>query len=101
VTARQLARLEATVRGVVQGVGFRWHVHRVASGLGLSGWVANAADGSVRVVAEGERAALESLLAAIRKGPAAASVRDVEHRWLPAAGGMTSFGVRAGAHPGD
>ena len=51
-------RLVATVRGMVQGVGFRWFVQREAARLGLDGWVANQVDGSVEVVAEGPDAAL-------------------------------------------
>ena len=54
-------RLEATVRGRVQGVGFRYFVVRRALELGLVGWVANGADGSVRCVAEGPSAALDAL----------------------------------------
>ncbi|MCU0244194.1 MAG: acylphosphatase, partial [Acidobacteria bacterium] len=42
-TARSAARL--TVFGVVQGVGFRPSVYRLARGLGLAGWVANAGSG--------------------------------------------------------
>jgi acylphosphatase len=94
-------RLEATVRGFVQGVGYRWFVVRRASDLGLSGWVANAADGTVRVVAEGPAERLERLVADLRDGPPAASVRDVEVRLGPATGGFSGFVVRAGAHPGD
>src|SRR5439155_20058522 len=56
-----LQRLEATVRGRVQGVGFRYFVVREAMELGLVGWVANAADGSVVLVAEGPPAALDAL----------------------------------------
>ena len=46
-------RLDVVVRGRVQGVGYRFFVLRLASGLGLDGWVSNEADGSVRVRAEG------------------------------------------------
>ena len=48
-------RLDATVRGRVQGVGFRYMVLEEAHRLGLAGWVANEPDGSVRCVAEGTR----------------------------------------------
>ncbi len=94
-------RLEADVRGYVQGVGFRWFVVRKATQLGLGGWVSNEPDGTVRVVAEGNPAALDELLAALRSGPAGASVELVDARRLPSAGGMGSFTIRAGGHPGD
>ena len=47
------ARLEAVVRGRVQGVGFRYFVADVATARGIVGWVANDADGSVVCVVEG------------------------------------------------
>ena len=58
-------RLEATVRGVVQGVGFRFFVIRQASELELDGWVANRRDGGVECVAEGPAGHLDALLAAV------------------------------------
>ena len=43
---REVLRLEAVVRGRVQGVGFRYWVVRRSKDLGLTGWVANELDGS-------------------------------------------------------
>lgn len=94
-------RLVATVRGYVQGVGFRWFVQREASRLGLSGWVANLSDGSVEVVAEGADADLDQLVAALRQGPAGAAVSQVDVRSEPARGGPRDFEIRVGAHRGD
>jgi acylphosphatase len=94
-------RLDATVRGRVQGVGFRYFVVRRAMDLGLSGWVANERDGSVRCVAEGPRAALETLLAALEQGPAGALVERVSSRWGAATDHRGTFEVRSGGHPGD
>ena len=94
-------RLDATVHGRVQGVGFRYLVVRRAMDLELSGWVANGADGSVRCVAEGPHAALEALLASLEVGPAGAIVDRVITAWGPATGEFRSFGVRSGAHRGD
>lgn len=94
-------RLDATVVGVVQGVGFRWFVAERARELGLAGWVANQADGSVRCVAEGSEDRLGRLLAALRAGPAAAQVDDVAVLWSPPTGAFTTFAIRSGAHRGD
>ena len=94
-------RLVATVHGFVQGVGFRWFVQREASALGLDGWVANQADGSVSVVAEGPEAALGQLVAALREGPAGAAVSSVVVRHEPGRGDLRGFEVRSGAHRGD
>lgn len=97
----RVERLEATVRGRVQGVGFRYFVLVRALELELSGWVANDAGGSVRCVAEGPRPALERLLAALEEGPRGAIVDGVTSRWLPATGASATFEVRSGAHRGD
>jgi acylphosphatase len=94
-------RLDAVVRGRVQGVGFRFFVLRRALELGLDGWVANAADGSVHVRAEGPRDALDDLLARLASGPSGAWVDDVETRWGDGTGDLGPFAVRSGAHPGD
>lgn len=97
----QRVRLEATVRGRVQGVGYRYHVLRRAIDLGLSGWVANESDGSVHCRAEGPREDLEALLTTIRTGPAGAHVERVVVAWGPATGALRAFGIRSGGHRGD
>ncbi len=96
-----LVRLDATVRGRVQGVGFRYFALRQAMDLDLTGWVANGMDGSVRCVAEGRRADLETLLAWLETGPAGALVERVTATWTPASGTLVSFEIRSGGHPGD
>ncbi len=94
-------RLDASIHGRVQGVGFRYFALSRASRLGLTGWVANEQDGSVHVVAEGSRADLEDLLEALREGPASAIVERVDVDWLPFTGRWHSFGVESGGHRGD
>ena len=95
--------LEAIVRGRVQGVGFRYFVHREAMALGLTGWVANEQDGSVKCVAVGDRAVLDAFLERLRAGPPAAIVDRVDVAWRPAAAGTdhAAFSIRSGSHRGD
>lgn len=88
------ARVEIVVRGVVQGVGFRWHARRQAEALGLAGWVRNEPDGAVRIVAEGPRPALEHLLAWAGQGPSQARVASVVADWQPPRGEGGGFRVR-------
>jgi len=95
------ARLEASARGRVQGVGFRYYVLREAASRGLTGWVANAPDGSVRCVAEGPRERLEELAERLRAGPPSAVVEAVDVAWTSFTGGFERFGVRSGGHSGD
>lgn len=72
------------VRGLVQGVGFRWFVARHARGLGLRGYARNLPDGAVEVVAGGADASvlgrLEALLA---RGPDLSRVEAVERHDEP------------------
>lgn len=78
-------RVRLTVTGVVQGVGFRPFVHRLAADLGLSGFVGNDA-GSVFVEAQGDAAALAELTERIRTdGPPMSFVTGVETTDLPTA----------------
>jgi acylphosphatase len=80
------------VSGDVQGVGYRAWTERVAEQLRIKGWVRNLADGRVEILAEGERAALDALIARCKVGPRAASVEDVEVR-PHAPSGAQSFTV--------
>jgi acylphosphatase len=94
-------RLDVTVRGRVQGVGFRFFVIREAAALGLDGWVENQPDGSVRCVAEGPAGVLESFLEAVRQGPTGARVDAAVPIWSDARGESVGFTVRSGWHSGD
>ncbi len=62
-------RIHAWVQGRVQGVGFRAFVIDSAERLGLTGWVRNVGWDTVETVAEGERAALDAFLTALKSGP--------------------------------
>ncbi len=90
-------RIEAVVRGRVHGVGFRWWACDRARELGLTGWVANDDDGTVRLVAEGPEGALAVFAADLHRGPPAARVLGVELRWADATGGYSGFLIRP--HP--
>jgi acylphosphatase len=72
--------LHFLIQGRVQGVGFRWFVHREASELELCGWVRNTEDGDVEVVASGTAEDLRELRASLKKGPRGSRVdRVLEH----------------------
>jgi DNA ligase D-like protein (predicted 3'-phosphoesterase) len=72
------AAIRATVRGQVQGVGFREATVRRAHQLGVMGWVRNADDGTVAVHAEGSPEAVEPLVEFLHKGPLTASINEVD-----------------------
>ncbi len=66
------------VHGAVQGVFFRDTTRRRAQSRGVAGWVRNRADGTVEALFEGERDAVEAMVAFAREGPRGASVENVE-----------------------
>ena len=90
----QKASLKARVIGRVQGVGFRFFTERVAEEMGVSGYVMNCTDGSVEVMAEGERNTLQELLWQLNQGPRGARVERVEETWGAHTGRFSGFAVR-------
>ena len=69
-----------TIRGRVQGVGYRNYFEYKARQLGISGWVRNRSDGSVEAVVHGAAAAVDAIIECARRGPRAAQVNSVEVR---------------------
>lgn len=87
------ARSRVVVHGRVQGVFYRATARDRARSLGVSGWIANRADGSVEAVFEGELAAVAALVDWCREGPAGATVSRVEE-FEEEPEGVSGFTVR-------
>jgi hydrogenase maturation protein HypF len=86
-------RVRLTLRGAVQGVGFRPFIYRLANTLGLVGWVCNTAQG-VCIEAEGSHRQLEQFLIRIDgERPPHVSIHRLEASWL-APVGYTTFEIR-------
>ena len=82
------------VRGIVQGVGFRYYTYRLAKRYGVKGYVMNMPDGSVQIVAEcGDEAKLNEFLMETARGPSTAVVEGVEKEEIPPSG-FRSFEIR-------
>jgi len=77
-----MRRVRLRVRGLVQGVNFRYYASQEARRLGLSGWIRNREDGDVEALVEGEDEAVERFAAWCRRGPPAARVHAVEREDL-------------------
>ena len=86
-------RIRIKVRGEVQGVLYRSGTVQVAQKLGLTGSVKNSLDGSVEIVAEGEKDTLEKLLKWCREGSSYAKVEDIEVSWEEPTGEFSTFEV--------
>ncbi|RKX29300.1 MAG: acylphosphatase [Candidatus Zixiibacteriota bacterium] len=84
---------ELKIEGFVQGVGYRYFCLNRARNLGLKGWVKNNPDSSVSVLAEGDRGAIESLIAELKAGPSSAVINNVTIKWLKISGQFSDFKV--------
>ncbi|MCI0565288.1 MAG: acylphosphatase [Nitrososphaera sp.] len=82
------------VRGLVQGVGFRYFVLRHASTLGLSGYVQNTYNGDVEIEVEGSRSLVEELIKEVKAGPRSAHVSDVKIEWKSPEQSFHGFEIR-------
>ncbi|MDD1659668.1 MAG: acylphosphatase [Methanomicrobiales archaeon] len=87
-------RRHLRVSGRVQGVFFRSAVQEQALAAGVSGWIRNLPDGGVEAVLEGERVAVEQVVAFCRRGPPYARVDHVDIREEEFRGDLKGFAVR-------
>lgn len=88
------AAIRALIGGRVQGVGFRYFTRAQASEYGLKGYVRNLPDGSVEVVAVGEREMLAGFIADLRRGPPTGKVDHCQVSWLEPPEPFAEFSIR-------
>lgn len=88
------ARIFMIIKGRVQGVFFRYKTQQEAQKLGLNGWVKNNGDGSVEILAEGDKDKLEELIEWCKEGPRSAQVEKVEVKWQKYVGEFEGFEIR-------
>lgn len=81
-----MVRKQAVVRGVVQGVGFRYYTQAEARRLGLAGFVRNRTDGAVEAELEGDAVSVRAMLAWLQHGPPSARVEAVDVTTIPPLG---------------
>ena len=92
---KNTTRMHVYVKGIVQGVGFRFFVYNIGLSLNLHGWVRNRYNGQVEVMAEGPKNILESFLDKIKEGPQMAQVDDVEVEWRTPTDDLPEFTIQA------
>jgi len=84
----------ATIKGRVQGVGFRYFTKGKANELNLSGWVRNQPDGNVELLAKGNRTSLEQFMQSLEAGPIGSRVEKVESQWIEDSQEYKGFEIR-------
>lgn len=93
-------KVKIVIRGVVQGVGFRPFIYRLAKELNVKGWIINSSQG-VFIEAEAERKTLEHFLQQINTDrPKNSYIQSFEHTWLDAEG-FTVFEIRESLEAGS
>ena len=89
-------RAEIHVTGIVQGVGFRPFIYRVANKLSLVGYVLNLGDAGVEIVVEGNRTRIEELIRQLRSSPPSISrIESVSVEWRSTTDSFDSFSIRS------
>ena len=89
-----MIRAHLTIHGLVQGVFFRAEAQGKATELGVTGYVANDADGTVAVVAEGPKNLVTELIDWCHSGPSRAQVQNVDVSYHTYTGEFGGFEIR-------
>jgi hydrogenase maturation protein HypF len=93
-------RLHIIIRGAVQGVGFRPFIYRLATEIGLTGYVLNSPNG-VFIEVDGEKSALDRFVLRIEKEkPPRAIINSMEFSFLDPAG-FTKFEIKESKQDGE
>ncbi|MCX8057517.1 MAG: acylphosphatase [Ignavibacteria bacterium] len=87
-------RAHIIVSGLVQGVGYRYFIHRKATELELKGFVRNLYNGDVEIVVEGEKDKIQILIEHAKIGPRMAFVKDLKIEWEEDKNEFTDFRIR-------
>jgi acylphosphatase len=95
---REQVAAELLIEGRVQGVGYREFARGCAERSGLVGYAMNLRDGRVRVVLEGEREVIDTVVLDLERGPRLARVTRVSVDWHAPSGLFTGFGIRVPGH---
>ncbi len=89
-----LVQAHVFISGWVQGVGFRYWTRRMASKLGLTGWVKNLPDGRVEAVFEGQKKKVEEMIEKSKQGPAWTGNNEIRAEWKKASKEFSGFEIR-------
>jgi acylphosphatase len=91
---KESSEARVVVSGRVQGVCFRAATREIAARWGVCGFVRNLPDGRVEAVLQGDREAVERIVAFMREGPPGAYVEEADVEWRPSSEAWNGFIVR-------
>ena len=94
IEVNRKVQLFVIITGRVQGVGFRNFTQLNARQIGINGYAKNLPNGTVEVVAEGDKSQLDALVVLLKKGPRYARVDSIEINERPFTGEYKTFGIR-------
>lgn len=89
-----MVQARISVHGRVQGVNFRYYVHRCAVELGLKGYVRNLHDGRVEILAQGSQEDVQKLANYVRGSPGLSYVVKLDIDWEEPLSSLSSFHIR-------
>ncbi|MBM2814867.1 MAG: acylphosphatase [Ignavibacteria bacterium] len=91
---KETVRAEFKISGLVQGVGYRYFVYRIATQFGLNGYAKNCYDGSVEVVVEGEKQNIGEFHTYLLQGPQLSHVKSCKVIYGTPTGEFFQFSIR-------
>ncbi|MEM2094278.1 MAG: carbamoyltransferase HypF [Candidatus Bathyarchaeia archaeon] len=99
---KEKLRAEIIVKGIVQGVGFRPFIYRIAVENNLTGYVKNKGDASVEVVVEGKRNEVEKFIKSLReKSPPLSQIYDMSVNYALCKGEFVKFSIVESSESGN
>ncbi|MBA4389315.1 MAG: acylphosphatase [Syntrophus sp. (in: bacteria)] len=89
-----MKRMYIVVKGIVQGVSYRYNTEKKANEYQLTGWVKNASDGNVEILCEGREDSINQFIEWCKVGPRGAHVEEVHTEWGEYTGEFRAFEIR-------
>jgi len=86
-------RAHIKIKGLVQGVCFRYETKRKARQFGVTGWIKNSHDGSVEATFEGEKDSVNNIIKWCHQGPTGAFVKNVDIEYKEYSNKFNDFNI--------
>ena len=88
-----MVKIKMTVKGMVQGVGFRYYCYRTALQLGINGYAKNLYNGDVEIEAEGGVSEMNEFIKQVQIGPKFSKINSTSVIRMPFEGNYKEFSI--------